>query len=83
VTLVAVPETYVDLDDRVLILLTRKGRMSDGAEFSEAGAAMYIFEDGQMRRMELYAERASALESVGLTEAEAVERGVPVSEAKP
>ncbi len=79
-TLIAVPKTYVDLGDRVLVLLTRKGRTVTGADFAEEGAAMYIFESSQLRRMELYSDRAVALADAGITEAEAHERGVPVEE---
>ena len=79
-TLIARPEIYVDLGERVLVLVTRQGRTVDGAEFDEKGAAMYTFEEGRLRRMELYADRESALTDAGITEAEAFERGVPVAE---
>jgi hypothetical protein len=79
-TLIARPELYVDLGDRVLVLLTREGRTVDGVDFCEQGAALYVIEEGRLRRMELYAERALALSDAGLTEAEALERGVPLAE---
>ena len=78
--LIALPEVYVDLGDRVLILLTRKGRTVTGDDFAEEGAAMYIFEARQLRRLELYSDRAIALADAGITEAEARERGVPVED---
>jgi ketosteroid isomerase-like protein len=79
-TLVALPELYIDLGDRVLVLLTREGRTVDGVDFAEQGAALYIIEEGRLRRMELYADRALALSDAGITEAEARERGVPLAE---
>jgi hypothetical protein len=77
--LIALPELYVDLGDRVLVLLSREGRTADGVDFAEEGAAMYILEEGRLRRMELYSDRAIALADAGITEAEAAERGVPVA----
>ena len=71
---------YVDLGDRVLVLLTREGRTVDGTDFAEEGATMYVIESGRLRRMELYADRALALTDAGITEAEARKRGVPVAE---
>ena len=41
---------------------------------------MYIFEARQLRRLELYSDRAIALADAGITEAEARERGVPVED---
>ena len=79
-TLIALPELYVDLGDRVLVLLTREGRTVDGTDFAEEGATMYVIESGRLRRMELYADRALALTDAGITEAEARKRGVPVAE---
>ena len=79
-TLVAVPELYVDLGDRVLVLLIRSGRTVGGADFSEQGAAVYVIQDSKLRRMELYAERAVALADAGISADDARERGVPVAE---
>ena len=79
-TLIALPELYIDLGDRVLVLLTREGRTVTGFDFSEQGAALYVIEEGRLRRMELYADRALALSDAGLTESEARDRGVPVAE---
>lgn len=75
--LVALPERYVDLGDRVLVLLRREGRTLNGFEFSEEGAVVYVFEGALMVRMQLYAHREPALADTGLTQAEAEERGVP------
>ena len=80
-TLVAIPELFVDLGDRVLALVRREGRSAAGVDFSEEGAAMYVFEGGLLRRMELYADRATALAEAGVTAAEAYERGVPAAGA--
>ena len=79
-TLIALPDFYIDLGDRVLVLLTREGRTVDGTDFAENGAAMYIIDSSRLRRMELYADRALALSDAGITEAEARERGVPPAE---
>ena len=57
-----------------------KGRAVTGDDFAEEGAAMYIFEASQLRRLELYSDRAIALADAGITEAEARERGVPVED---
>jgi hypothetical protein len=43
-SLIAVPELYVDLGDRVLVLLRRSGRTVDGIDFDEEGAVVYSFE---------------------------------------
>jgi ketosteroid isomerase-like protein len=75
-SLVAVPELFVELDERVLVLVRREGRTVNGQDFSEPGAAIYTFEDGSLRLMELYADRSRALAATGLTEADANERGV-------
>ena len=76
-SLVAIPELYVELGDRVLVLLYREGRTVDGQDFREAGAALYVFDDGLLRRMQLYSDRESALRDCGITAAEAAARGVP------
>jgi ketosteroid isomerase-like protein len=75
-TLVAFPELYLDLGDRVLVLVRREGRTLDGIDFRESGAAIYVFQDGLLRRMQMYADRASALADVGLSPSEVAERGV-------
>ena len=75
--LVAVPELYVELDDAVLVLLHREGRTFNGYEFSEAGAVIYEFDEGLLRRMILFAHREPALERAGMTADEAERRGVP------
>ena len=75
--LVAIPDLYVELGDRVLVLMHRKGRTVDGQDFNEAGAAVYVFDDGLLCRMQLYAEPSSALRDCGITADEATARGVP------
>lgn len=76
-SLIAVPELYVALGDRVLVLVRREGRTVDGLEFREAGAVIYVFEDGLLRRMQMYADREIALADAGITAGDAAERGVP------
>jgi ketosteroid isomerase-like protein len=78
--LVAIPETFVEVGDSVLILLRREGRTTNGQDFDEPGAAVYTFEDGSLRLMRLYADRSKALADVGITAEEAEERGVPSDE---
>jgi ketosteroid isomerase-like protein len=68
-SLIAVPELYVDLGDRVLVLLRRSGRTVDGIDFDEEGAVVYSFESGLLKRMELYADRALALADEAITAA--------------
>jgi ketosteroid isomerase-like protein len=75
--LVAMPELYVDLGDRVLVLLRREGRTTDGYQFDEPGAALYVFEEGLLRRLQLYADREQPLADAGITAEEAQKRGVP------
>ena len=79
-SLIAVPELYVDLGDRVPVLVRRSGRTVDGVEFSEDGAVVYSIQGGLLRRMELYADREIAFADAGLSDAEARERGVPADE---
>ena len=65
--LVAIPERYIELaDGRVLVLLRREGLTHAGRPVAQPGASIYEFEDGLVRRVVLYNDRASALAAVGL-----------------
>jgi ketosteroid isomerase-like protein len=75
-SLVAVPERFIDLGDRVLVLLSRRGRTVTGLDFDEPGAALYVIEDGKLRQMVLYANQELAFTDLGLDESDATRRGV-------
>jgi hypothetical protein len=74
--LVALPETFVEVESGVLLLLHRRGRTVTGLEFDEAGAAAYLIEGGKLKQLVLYSNQALALTDAGLTAEEAAKRGI-------
>jgi hypothetical protein len=79
-TVVATPETFIEVEGGVLVLLRRRGRTVTGLDFDEAGAALYRIEDGRLREMVLYSNQALALTDAGLSAEEAEARGIPDAE---
>jgi ketosteroid isomerase-like protein len=65
-------EEYVAHGDRVVVLTRYRGRgKGSGVEVDTAGAHVWTLRDGRAVRLEVFADRAAALQSVGLP----VERG--------
>jgi ketosteroid isomerase-like protein len=62
-------EEAIDCGDRVLLLQSSSGRMAGSTkEVKLAPAVVYTVRDGKIARFEPYADRARALEAVGLRE---------------
>ena len=60
-------EEYLDAGERVLVILTQRGRSkSTGIPVEMRFAQVWTLRDGQGIRMELYASVEEALEAVGL-----------------
>ena len=65
-------DEIIDLGDRVVILLRDHGRRKDmETEVELFGATVLTFREGKIARWEDYANRAAALEAVGLSEQDA------------
>ena len=63
-------EEYVEHGDHVVVLTRYRGRgKGSGAEIDTRGAHVWTLRDGMVIRLEVFADRARALESVGLTPA--------------
>jgi ketosteroid isomerase-like protein len=63
------PERFVDVDDRVVVIETRRGRgRGSGVEVEHRSAVIWTLRDGQVIRMETDLDPAEALEAVGLRE---------------
>jgi ketosteroid isomerase-like protein len=59
----------IDSGDRVLLLVTHRGKMKgSNAEVKLTGASLWTVRDGLIVRMESYTDRAEALKAVGLEE---------------
>ena len=71
-----VPEQFVDLGDRVMVMAKLDGRTVDGAEFSGEGGALFSFEEGMIRRLEEYENREELFTAAGITAEEAEARAV-------
>ncbi len=62
-------EDVIDGGDRVLVLVFDFGRRAVGApEVKSSNAAIWTVRDGKVARVEFYADRAVAIEAVGLEE---------------
>jgi ketosteroid isomerase-like protein len=62
-------EEAIDCGERVLLLQSSSGRLQGSAkEVKLAPAVVYTVRDGKIARVEPYADRAEALEAVGLRE---------------
>ena len=68
--LAILPEKFVDLGSRVLVLVRFSGRgKGSGAPVTNfVGANLFTFEDGKVVRLVLYSDRDEALEAAGLRE---------------
>jgi ketosteroid isomerase-like protein len=63
-------EEAMDLGDRVVVLVRDFGRrVQQTNEVSLRSAAVWTVDDGKVRRIEFCADRATALEAVGLSDA--------------
>ncbi len=56
------------VEERVLALFVITATLQQGITTSVRGAGVYDFEHGKIRRAHVFADRAEALEAVGLTE---------------
>jgi ketosteroid isomerase-like protein len=64
-----VPERYFDLGDRVLVFVqTRITARASGISLDQSSAHLLTFEDGLFTRVDVYDDRAQALEAAGLSE---------------
>jgi len=62
-------DELIDLGERVVVLSRNHGRREDmETEVELIGAAILTFRDGKIARWEDYADRAEALEAVGLSD---------------
>jgi ketosteroid isomerase-like protein len=67
-----IEEVFAVGDDRVVVLGREHGyRRDTEAEVEAESAGVYFLRDGKIVRIEYYAKRAEALESVGLAEQDA------------
>ena len=63
------PEEFIDAGERVLVILTQRGRSkATGIPVEMRFAQVWTLRDGQAIRMQMYANPADALEAVGLPE---------------
>jgi ketosteroid isomerase-like protein len=64
-----IEEVFAAGDDRVVVLGREHGyRLDTGAEVTAESAGVYFLRDRKITRVEYYANRAEALEAVGLAE---------------
>jgi ketosteroid isomerase-like protein len=62
------PEDYIDAGERVVVILTQRGRSkATGIPVEMRFAQVWTLRDGQGIRMQLYASVEEALEDVGLS----------------
>ena len=62
------PERFLDAGDRVLVLVRLRVRGRGGVEIDEPWAHLITLRNGKAIRVELYPDRAEALEAAGLSE---------------
>ena len=63
------PEDYIAHGDHVVVLARYQGRgKGSGVDVDVQGAHVWTFRDGKAVRLEIFADRAKALEAVGLSE---------------
>lgn len=73
-----VPESFVDLGERIVVIAALEGVMIEGSiEFSGTGGAIIEVQGGQIRRISEYDSRPALLAAADITEQEAEARGVP------
>jgi ketosteroid isomerase-like protein len=60
------PERFIDLGTRVLVLVRREACTHDGEEFGGEGAALFELKDGLIYRLELFTSRDEARRAAGL-----------------
>jgi uncharacterized protein len=64
-------EEYVEMGDYIVVLATYHGRgRGSGVEISQEGAHVFKLRDGKVVRLEIFASREKALESVQAAQAE-------------
>jgi ketosteroid isomerase-like protein len=63
----AMPVEFIEAGDRVVVTVLERGRPRGGTRMVQ-GTWMWVYtvRDGRVRRLEIYADRAEALEAVGL-----------------
>jgi uncharacterized protein len=67
-----VPAEFVEIGDYVVVLACYIGRgKGSGVEIRQEGAHVFKLRDGKVVRLEIFADRAKALESVGAGQAAA------------
>jgi ketosteroid isomerase-like protein len=71
VTLSLVPEKFIDAGSRVLVLSRFHARGRDGMDVRRDLANLWTLRDGQIVRMDAFADHESAIEAVGLSEQDA------------
>jgi ketosteroid isomerase-like protein len=65
--LVCIPERFVPVDDRVLVLFTLRGRgKGSNLEIDAQWAHLWTFADGKATRLEGFVDQDQALAAVGL-----------------
>jgi ketosteroid isomerase-like protein len=61
----AVPEEFIEIGDHVVVLASYRGRgKGSGVEIRQEGAHLFELRDGRVVRLEIFASRERALESV-------------------
>jgi ketosteroid isomerase-like protein len=65
------PETMIDLDSQVLVLLHFHAKGRDGIEVALPLGQVWTVQAGKAVRMDAYADHRQALEAVGLSEQDA------------
>ncbi len=68
VTLSLEPERFIDAGSQVLVLAQFRARGRDGMEMRRHLANLWTVRDGQIVKMEAFADQQSGLEAVGLSE---------------
>jgi ketosteroid isomerase-like protein len=72
-----VPERFVDLGDRVVVLARLEARTkAEGAEIVGTGGAIITILEGRVRVLQEFPSREELLDAAGITAEEAAERGV-------
>ena len=63
------PEEYMDAGDRVFVVARNRGTArGSGMEVDQRFAFVWTVRDGKLARLEVYTDRAEALEAAGLRE---------------
>ena len=66
----AVPEEFLETGDHVVVLATYRGRgKGSGVEIHQEGAHVFELRDGKVVRLEIFASRERALQSVQFAQA--------------